>query len=147
MLISMSFGMWRELHCTYRWLLFAFFTFVICLDWDLFYSLVLWIFCLCSGNLTLFCYWMKIIRTPFWLLQSHAGFYRARLWEYWVLQYCFHSTCCDKEEAVRFKGVRNCDSVSTPMTWTLLFLVCYLLQQQCKLQQNCCCTSGFKINK
>lgn len=52
MLISMCFGMWRELLYTHRWLLFSLFTFEICLVWDFLYSLVPWIFCLSSGNLT-----------------------------------------------------------------------------------------------
>lgn len=133
MLISMCFGMWRELLYTHRWLLFSLFTFEICLDWDFLYSLVPWIFCLSSGNLT-----------PLLLLGKN---YKWHLFGYYNLMQGFikqdygsikFSSIVSAQLHVtrkRLSGLKVSEIVMlfTLMAWTLLFLVYYLLQQQYKL--------------
>lgn len=133
MLISMCFGMWRELLYTHRWLLFSLFTFEICLDWDFLYSLVPWIFCLSSGNLT-----------PLLLLGKN---YKWHLFGYYNLMQGFikqdygsikFSSIVSAQLHVtrkRLSGLKVSEIVMlfTLMAWTLLFLVYYLLQQKYKL--------------
>lgn len=133
MLISMCFGMWRELLYTHRWLLFSLFTFEICLDWDFLYSLVPWILCLSSGNLT-----------PLLLLGKN---YKWHLFGYYNLMQGFikqdygsikFSSIVSAQLHVtrkRVSGLKVSEIVMlfTLMAWTLLFLVYYLLQQKYKL--------------
>lgn len=133
MLISMCFGMWRELLYTHRWLLFSLFTFEICLDWDFLYSLVPWILCLSSGNLT-----------PLLLLGKN---YKWHLFGYYNLMQGFikqdygsikFSSIVSAQLHVtrkRLSGLKVSEIVMlfTLMAWTLLFLVYYLLQQKYKL--------------
>lgn len=133
MLISMCFGMWRELLYTHRWLLFSLFTFEICLVWDFLYSLVPWIFCLSSGNLT-----------PLLLLGKN---YKWHLFGYYNLMQGFikqdygsikFSSIVSAQLHVtrkRLSGLKVSEIVMlfTLMAWTLLFLVYYLLQQKYKL--------------
>lgn len=133
MLISMCFGMWRELLYTHRWLLFSLFTFEICLDWDFLYSLVPWILCLSSGNLT-----------PLLLLGKN---YKWHLFGYYNLMQGFikqdygsikFSSIVSTQLHVtrkRLSGLKVSEIVMlfTLMAWTLLFLVYYLLQQKYKL--------------
>lgn len=133
MLISMCFGMWRELLYTHRWLLFSLFTFEICLDWDFLYSLVPWIFCLTSGNLTTL---LLLGKNYKWHLFGYynlmQGFIKQ---DYGSIKFSSIVSAQLHVTRKRLSGLKVSEIVMlfTLMAWTLLFLVYYLLQQKYKL--------------
>lgn len=133
MLISMCFGMWRELLYTHRWLLFSLFTFEICLVWDFLYSLVPWIFCLTSGNLTTL---LLLGKNYKWHLFGYynlmQGFIKQ---DYGSIKFSSIVSAQLHVTRKRLSGLKVSEIVMlfTLMAWTLLFLVYYLLQQKYKL--------------